>query len=85
MQDFDGKYIRIVSANGRAGWRVDAKDPAVELGYIEWFSRWRKYIFAPLNETVYEQTCLREIAIFCEAATKEHRQRPAVAPAKEKT
>jgi len=43
------------------------------LGHVEWFSRWRKYCFAPVGGTVYEETCLREIAEFCVAATKEHK------------
>jgi hypothetical protein len=43
------------------------------LGWVAWFSRWRKYAFYPKPETVYEEDCLRDIAEFCEAKTKEHK------------
>lgn len=45
------------------------------LGHVEWFSRWRKYSFFPMEETVYEQTCLREIAEFCETQTKAYKHK----------
>jgi len=38
---------------------------------IAWETRWRKYSFYPWP--VYEQTCLREIAEFCEKMTKAHK------------
>jgi len=55
-------------------WGVSTlgENPAT-LGDVVWFARWRKYVFAPWERTVYEETCLREIAEFCEARTKEHR------------
>ena len=59
-------------------WRIMALDGAF-LGRIEWFSRWRKYVFAPLPATVFEEDCLREIAAFCAARTREHRAARAVA------
>ena len=43
-----------------------------ELGEVRWFSRWRKYSFFPEGGKVFEETCLREIAYFCETATKFH-------------
>ena len=43
------------------------------LGDIRWFSRWRKYSFNPYNNTTYEETCLREIAEFCERETKKYK------------
>jgi hypothetical protein len=43
------------------------------LGEIRWFGRWRCYSFFPDTDTLYEQTCLRDIADFCETVTKEHR------------
>ena len=44
------------------------------LADIAWFSRWRKYAMYPAPESVFEEVCLREIADFCEARTKEHRE-----------
>ena len=43
------------------------------IGAVKWFGRWRKYGYFPWNDTVYEETCQREIAEFCEALTKRHR------------
>jgi hypothetical protein len=44
------------------------------LGVIRWFGRWRKYAFFPESDRVFEQTCLREIADFCEQETKARRK-----------
>jgi len=45
------------------------------LGTIKWFAKWRKYSFYPRDDepTVYEQTCLRDIASFIETKTKEYK------------
>lgn len=55
-------------------WRVDTSSTpeGITIGWIKWFGRWRKYSFFPNNNTVYEETCMREIAHFCESATKLH-------------
>lgn len=43
------------------------------LGEVRWFSRWRCYSFFPSCATIYEQVCLRHIALFCETETNRHR------------
>jgi hypothetical protein len=43
------------------------------LGNISWFSQWRRYAFQPIAGTVYDATCLREIADFIENRTEEHK------------
>lgn len=43
------------------------------IGFVRWYGPWRKYIFEPEPRTIFEQDCLRDIADFCEAKTKEHR------------
>lgn len=43
------------------------------LGEVKWFGRWRCYSFFPKESTVYERTCLRDIALFCEVETSRHR------------
>ncbi len=55
-------------------WQVIAEDGYVVLGGISWFARWRKYTFMPYAGTVFEQDCLRDIAAFCEAETKKHKE-----------
>jgi hypothetical protein len=44
------------------------------LGTVKFFPRWRQYSFFPLPETIYERSCLRSIADFCEARTREWRK-----------
>jgi hypothetical protein len=44
-----------------------------QLGTITWFSRWRKYVFAPYDGTVYEETCMRDISQFIEEETATQR------------
>lgn len=43
------------------------------IGKIEWYARWRKYVFAPEPMTVFEEVCLRELAGFVEERTREQR------------
>lgn len=45
----------------------------VHLGVVQWFNRWRQYVYAPLDETVYSSGCMREILEFVERANQEHR------------
>lgn len=40
------------------------------LGMIRWYSRWRKYVFEPSANTIYEETCMREISQYIEEETK---------------
>jgi hypothetical protein len=43
------------------------------LGRIQWFSRWRKYVYEPSAGTLYEETCMREISEFIEQETRAHK------------
>jgi hypothetical protein len=54
-------------------WTIVAHDGEVELGEVKWFGKWRCYAYFPLNDTLYEKQCLRDIAAFCERRTNEHR------------
>lgn len=54
-------------------WFISPKPNGGCIGEIKWFPRWRKYCFFPWPGSVYEETCLREIAGFCVDRTKEHR------------
>lgn len=54
-------------------WRVRAKSDNYFLGEISWFARWYQYSFFPQGNTVFEKTCLRDIAQFCDEQTKIYR------------
>lgn len=45
-------------------FEVVAKEGSIKLGEIKWFGRWRKYTFNPVNNTVFEQDCLKDITDF---------------------
>jgi hypothetical protein len=68
------KYITITqsgfSPSGKTKvFRVDSKEAGFEIGYVRFYPKWRKYVYEPLNNTIYEQVCLRDIASFIEEQT----------------
>ena len=70
-------YIRMVQIHDTGKtlvWAVETLEDGAKIGEIRWFGRWRKYAFWP-NDAIFEQVCLREIADFIEAQTKEHFER----------
>ena len=52
-------------------WRVTSVDGAL-LGFVEWHTPWRCYAFFSAADTLYERTCLRDLADFCDQATRDH-------------
>ena len=69
------KFAEIGSLPGHRTniWEVVTADLGTgskhSLGEIRWFGRWRKYCFYPRTDTLFEQTCLRDIADFCGLVT----------------
>lgn len=62
-----------VTESGKtAEYDVNAKEPKDWLGTIAWYGRWRCYAFTPAPSTIFEKTCMRDVADFCEKLTKEH-------------
>lgn len=51
-------------------YEVFAKSDNFKLGVIKWYSNWRKYVFEPTSNTIYEETCLRDISQYIEEETK---------------
>ncbi len=51
-------------------WKATSLDGAV-LGFVEWYRPWRCYAFFPQPETVFERTCLADLAEWCDQATAE--------------
>lgn len=74
------KYISIVDAgtspSGKTRrWHVLCRNE--KFGSIEWYGGWRKYVFQHDAEGFMEADCLRMIADFCAAQTKEQFARKA--------
>jgi hypothetical protein len=63
-------------------WEVISRAAGFDVGTVEWYPHWRQYVFAvrlrkedeggPFDCDVYNPECLRDIADFAEARTKEH-------------
>lgn len=80
------KWVRFVATqlegHSMEAWRVEAREDEIELGYIKFYPRWRKFAFYPLNDTLFEADCLHDIANFCKKrsiefrATKRKRKEP---------
>ena len=72
------KYITITflrkSDSGLTNIYVVAKIDGAALGRISWRGQWRKYTYMPseFTSTIYDASCLREIADFCEQETNNH-------------
>lgn len=55
-------------------WQVIANEGDDDLGEVYWNTGWRRYIFAPYSNCIFEQDCLRDIAEFIECQTKERKK-----------
>lgn len=55
-------------------WQIISRNHGDVLGGVGWFGRWRQYTFHPTPNTVFNPICMREIADFCEAQTKNQRK-----------
>lgn len=78
MTDKLTKHLSImcvgVSPSGKTHiWRV-ADVRGTRIGLVKWYGAWRKYCFFPENRTLYDPSCLRELADFIVDRTREHRE-----------
>jgi hypothetical protein len=64
----------LVSKDAITRWfTVYSRISNAELGVVRWFPNWRKYVFIPIN-SIFDWSCLREIADFSQAKTLAHRE-----------
>lgn len=62
------------SASGKTRrWRVVPRGRGTTLGDVHWFGKWRRYVFSPRPQTVYDERCLLDIATFCRDQTEAHK------------
>ena len=45
-----------------------------ELGRIQWYSGWRRYVFMPHDDTLYDSNCLTEIVHFITKLMEDRKQ-----------
>lgn len=73
--DHETKYLRfyeLPSSGKTKQWEV-VSHRQILLGVVKWWGAWRQYVFFPDSHTLYNPTCLNEIAEFCQTKTKGHR------------
>ncbi len=74
------KWIEFIDLEHRGitkVWRVTTKVKArygMQIGIINWYSPWRRYTFFPHQGTMYEPTCLKDIAGFIEEQMRVRKQ-----------
>lgn len=54
-------------------WGVSCKGHP--LGTVKWYAGWRRYCFFPTlsTGTLFDASCLKELAEFCDTKTQEHK------------
>lgn len=53
-------------------FRVTNRAIGMVIGYIQWKPTWRRYVYCPEPDTIYDPKCMREIADFCEDVSRQH-------------
>jgi len=54
-------------------WDIKSNENIL-LGKVKWFGQWRKYVFFPEDDTIFDNLCLNEIKIFIEEETENHKK-----------
>lgn len=77
--EWEGSYIHFsleetLPTRKTVIWRVTSKSGGDFLGKVQWFSRWRKYVFIPQGGCVFEEVCLCDIAEFLVWTTSSHKK-----------
>jgi hypothetical protein len=64
-------FVLQVQEEGRKTdkWAVLAIKGSYLLGYVSFHPAWRKYVFWPEKNTLFDPACLRELADFVERST----------------
>ena len=70
-----GKYLSVESFEEISGCWFVLGGRGGCLGGVEWHDRWKCYVFAPEIETEFSADCLRDIAAFMDARTKERKEK----------
>ncbi len=56
-------------------WEIENKLDNSSLGRIGWYNAWRKYVFIPKGNCIFDSKCLDDIKCFLNEENELHRQR----------
>jgi len=66
------KFVEHTRNNLPNWWEIMNIKENDGIGIIEWYPRWRKYIFMSASaDYIFDKTCLKDIIAFIEDVTKE--------------
>ena len=74
------EFVTVPSPGVTKRWEVRPTNGGSRIGLICWYSGWRRYVLRPDYNSEWEQDCLRDVADFLEAQTREHKARRAACP-----
>lgn len=64
-----GKFMTAGKIGSLDQWAIDGRN--CHLGFVDWYARWRKFVFHPAENTVFSDDCLTAMAAFLAGKTKE--------------
>jgi hypothetical protein len=71
------EYLKFIEVESRSiktkTWEVRSFHSNIKLGEIQWWPAWRQYVLFPENQTLWNHSCLSEIAEFMQRKMIEHR------------
>lgn len=53
-------------------WEVK-NSMALIIGWIQWWSPWRKYVYQPIPKLVLDEKCMRQVSDFIQTETHKHK------------
>jgi hypothetical protein len=58
------KALEVTSSTDHKEWKIVTKKDDQPLGWVNWFPRWKLYVFEPWADTVFSSGCLQDIITF---------------------
>jgi hypothetical protein len=66
-------FVEVPAPGVTKRWEIRATQGNLVIGLVSWSNGWRRYVLRPGYPTEWEQDCLRDVADFLEARTREHK------------
>ena len=71
-----GKYMHAerLGCEPEVYYTIHARDKSI-LGYVDWYQRWRSYVFSPEEGSALSWDCCLELSRFLENCNRLHHER----------